>query len=100
VHTVPNPELIPSLGAGEQEAIRLAQLLTADMLLIDERKGRSEAVVRGLVVAGTLNILETAARRGLIELAPTIDELMKTNFRASPKLIKDMLARHQKTNDE
>ncbi len=96
VHAVPNPESIPVLGAGEQEAITLAQRLKADVLLIDERQGRNEAVIRGLVIAGTLNILEVASQRGLIDLAASIEQLMRTNFRASPKIIDEFLARHSK----
>lgn len=100
VHVVPNPESIPVLGAGEREAITLAQRLGADVLLIDERRGRNEAMVRGLVIAGTLNILAAAAQRGLIDLAASIDELMKTNFRASPRIIDEFLARHNAGSNE
>lgn len=100
IHAVPDPETISSLGAGEQQAITLAHRLGADLLLIDERKGRSEAMARGLMAAGTLNVLETAAQRGLIELTPTLTRLMQTNFRVSPVLIKAMLARDAESDKE
>ena len=89
--SVPDPSL--NLGAGEQEAITLALGLKADTLLLDERKGRREAVARGLTVSGTLNVLEEAAERGLIDLRQAFAALLETNFRASPAIIRVMLQR-------
>ena len=96
IHPVPDPEPIVSLGRGEQQAITLAQRVGADLLLIDEHKGRREALNRGLMVAGTLNILEIASQRGLVDLTSSLQRLMKTNFRASPFLIKAILERNSK----
>jgi len=45
------------LQIGEREAIRLAQEQRADLLLIDERRGRLEAKRRGLATTGTLGVL-------------------------------------------
>jgi predicted nucleic acid-binding protein len=42
-----------ALGPGELAAIALAEELSADALLIDDRDGRAEAEARGLVVLGT-----------------------------------------------
>ncbi|MEY4547120.1 MAG: hypothetical protein RL685_3315, partial [Pseudomonadota bacterium] len=41
---------------GEAAAILLAELLGADLLLVDERKGRALARQRGLEVRGTLGV--------------------------------------------
>jgi predicted nucleic acid-binding protein len=68
-------------------------MLRADALLMDERKGRREAIARGLTVTGTLNILETAAGQGLIDLPQAIKRLQRTSFRASPELIREILKR-------
>jgi predicted nucleic acid-binding protein len=68
-------------------------LIKADALLIDERKGRKEAVARGLVVSGTLNVLEEAAERGLIDFRQACALLLQTSFRASTALIQEMLRR-------
>jgi predicted nucleic acid-binding protein len=51
-----------SIGEGEREAIALAEELRADILLIDDRDGRTEAARRGVAVTGTLGVLRTAAR--------------------------------------
>jgi len=48
------------LGPGESEAIALASEIHADVLLIDERAGRQEALRRGLKVAATLSVLDEA----------------------------------------
>src|SRR5690349_3141141 len=52
------------LGRGEKEAISTAQELRVRSILIDERKGRRFATERGLLVVGTLAILEQAHVQG------------------------------------
>ena len=84
-----------SLGAGEREAISLAEEMTADLLLIDDRKAHQLAVRRGFKVAGTINILESAAKRNLLDLETAVTELQKTNFRISPNLVKEILDRNR-----
>lgn len=54
---------------GEAEAIELAKELQADLLLIDERKGRRLAVAEGVSVIGLLGVVVLAKRRGLIPSA-------------------------------
>lgn len=68
---------------GEAEAISLGLELGADLLLIDDRKGRNAANARGLATAGTLAVLELAAERGLIQLQSVVDRLRTTNSRIS-----------------
>jgi predicted nucleic acid-binding protein len=84
-------ETLSSLDPGEQAAITLAQMLPADLLLIDERLGRQIASDRGLPIIGTLGILDDAATQGLIDLAQAIAQLQQTNFRVSRRIIQSLL---------
>jgi len=81
------------LQAGEQNAILLAEMQQAGILLLDEKSARRVAIERGLHVTGTLGVLGEAATRGLADLTAAIDRLRKTNFRYSPSLLKATLDR-------
>jgi len=76
------------LDSGERDAISLALLVRADMVLLDERKGRQAAREHGLRVSGTLGVIRAAAHRNLVTLEDALARLEKTNFRASPRLLK------------
>ena len=81
------------LGAGERQAILLAQAIGADVLLIDERHGRREARSRALRVLGTLGVLDEAAARGLLDLPTALSRLQATNFRVTAEMMQALLAR-------
>jgi predicted nucleic acid-binding protein len=87
-----------SLDYGERAAIALAEFLLADLILMDERKGVRVSLRKGFEVAGTLGILDLAARRGLIDLAESFDHLKATNFRYRPQMLEDLLARFRSGN--
>lgn len=80
-----------SLGLGEREAIALAEELTADALLMDDRDARLEAERRNLPVLGTLRVLADAAEHGLADLPTACDRLRATNFRASEQMFNWLL---------
>jgi predicted nucleic acid-binding protein len=83
---------LEALGAGEREAIMLAQEARADALLIDE-DGRRAARACALIVTGTLGVLERAAARELLDLPDVIARLRATSFRVRESLLLDLLAR-------
>lgn len=89
--------ILDHLHPGEREAIVLAEQLNADLVVLDDKAARQAALGRGLNVTGLLGILEEAATRGLIDLPIAIDRLQRTTFRASPRLLKSILDRHQKS---
>jgi predicted nucleic acid-binding protein len=75
------------LDFGEREAIQLAEERHADLLLMDERKGRLEAKRRGLKTTGTLGVLFSAGELRLIDPASAYRRLLtETSFRTSAAL--------------
>lgn len=78
------------LDPGERAAIALAGAERADLVLLDERKARIAAKELGLTVAGTLGILDLAARRGLVDPDLAIERLAKTNYRIRPDLLQSL----------
>jgi predicted nucleic acid-binding protein len=82
------------LQAGERAAILLAELIQADIIIIDEKAARLIAGRRGLSVTGVLGVIGEAATRGLVDLTLAIDRLRRTSFRCSPALFKATLERY------
>jgi predicted nucleic acid-binding protein len=76
-----------TLDPGESSAIALALETKNPMLILDDAQARSYALDLGLTITGTLGILITARRQGIItDLAPIINDLKAHNFRLPPDL--------------
>ncbi len=85
--SIPPGSDLAFLDPGERQAIQLAREIKADLLLIDERKGRLEAQRRGLVTTGTLGVLLRAAALGLLDPVHAYRTLISgTTFRTSTRL--------------
>lgn len=89
---------LPTLDPGEQAAISLAEELHADLLLIDEIKGRRVAAARNLTLTGTIGVLELAAAKKLVDLKSAFDRIKQTDFWISHGLLDQRLAQFRATH--
>jgi predicted nucleic acid-binding protein len=79
-------QLPPKLHLGEREAIALAKVQGA-VLLVDEREARREALRQGITILGSLTILREAKTRGIIpRVTPILDELIAASLYISEAL--------------
>lgn len=86
--SMPDVELVAALDRGEREAIQLASECHADILIIDEWKGRTVAKRRRIPLTGAIGILGEAYKRRLIHNPLEIlAELRQHGFRISPALV-------------
>ena len=83
------------LDEGEKSAIALGLSLSADLILIDDRRGAAAARGKGFEVTGTLGILDLAARRGMVDLYEALARLRATNFRRREELFAALLKQHE-----
>jgi len=72
----------------------LALELKASQLLVDDRVARRVAIEHGIFITGTVEILELAGERGLIDFPNVLQKLLETNFRIDAEVIHNALERH------
>ena len=86
-------DLLADLDRGEAEVIALAQELSADLVIIDERLARRHARRLGLTLTGTLGVLLKAKQLGYVKfVAPLIDRLRQDGIRLSDVVVAEVLA--------
>ncbi len=79
--------------AGETEAMLLYKQLSADKLLIDDRRGRKVAKINNIRTIGSMGVLLSAKKAGLIpEIAPLIGRLTGSRIHISPTLVHTVLS--------
>lgn len=87
-------QLSLELDVGEVAAIALAQELSPQFLVIDEKRGRTVAERLGIPVVGLLGILILAKKQGLLPaIRPLILELKGIDFFVSDALANRILQR-------
>jgi len=84
--------LLDEMDLGEAETIVLARELGAELVLMDEKKGRRKLSQMGIDKIGTLGILLKAKQMGLLELIrPEIEKLQQQSFSMSQKVVEAVL---------
>ncbi len=67
-----------NLGAGEQGVLSLAVEISPDIVLLDDKKARNEALELGYMPAFTTNVIKEAEFRGII---PSYQEIFRELYR-------------------
>jgi predicted nucleic acid-binding protein len=85
-----------TLHRGERQAILLAEVLRADVLLTDEQIGRTIALSRNLPLSGTLGVLERADTVGFVsDFQQVLQRLKASGFFLADALEQQLLERHR-----
>ncbi|MCK9394393.1 MAG: DUF3368 domain-containing protein [Methylobacter sp.] len=78
--------------AGETEAKLLYKQISADKLLINDRRGRKVAKINRISTIGSLGVLLAAKEKGFItEVSPLLRQIENSDIHLSQKLIATVL---------
>ena len=73
---------------GERAALALARELGADLVLLDDAAGRTQARSLGFRITGTVGVLRLAAERVLINVPDTVEQLRQCGLYLNESLIR------------
>jgi len=87
------------VDAGETEAMKLYKTLSADKLLIDDKRGRKIAKLNDISIIGSLGVLIHSKQLGLIqEVKPRIDKIINSAIYLDASLIEHVLEISEELN--
>lgn len=90
-------KLLDRLDIGESQAIIMGIELSADYLLIDEKKGRLVALENNINIIGTLGVLIEARSKNMItSVQEEMDKLRHIGFWISDNLYQKIVAEEEK----
>jgi predicted nucleic acid-binding protein len=95
LETPPVPALIQAwdLGAGESSVLAWAHAYPGTEAIVDDLPARRCAAALGIPVRGTLGLVLTAKRRGVIPAArPIVEQLRRTGMYLSEHIVHQALA--------
>ena len=85
-------EVLSGLGLGEVSTVLLALELQADFALTDELRGRRLGEAKGLLVRGTVGVLEAAYREGALpDLRQSYVGLLRDGFYVGRMILNNSL---------
>lgn len=77
---------------GETEAMLLYKQISADKLLIDDRRGRKVAKINNISIIGSVGVLLAAKEKGLIEkVSPLLKKIATSDIYLSSEVIEMVL---------
>ena len=88
--------VVEDMGRGERAAIALARELDAELVVLDDEQGRTEARRHGLSITGSIGILIEAKERDVIaSMRRELDRLVEEGLWIDEQLYDRVLREHE-----
>ena len=88
--------VVEDMGRGERAAIALARELDAELVVLDDEQGRTEARRHGLSITGSIGILIEAKERDVIaSMRRELDRLVEEGLWIDEQLYDWVLREHE-----